>query len=148
MVGRPPRAYSSFSVRATHRLCPCFSAANRFDHRPSGKQDQRDQAGVWSPDQDREPAGRDKRPPRHHHGNAGQHQLGPVPHYLLVSPATSRPVSHCRRPTFQRVKGQPIDRQAIMSFFPPLPASRRISGVQLDATAVSCRGYTLWIWSL
>lgn len=108
----PPHLYmrkNSFLVKATHPLRPCSSAANWFDHRPSGNQDQRDQAGVRSPDQDREPAGRDKRPPRHHHGNAGQHQLGPVPHYLLVSPANSHPMTHCRRHTFKRVKGQAID---------------------------------------
>lgn len=61
------------------------AAADRLDHRPSGNQDQRDQAGVWSSDQDRQPAGRDERPSCDHHRDAGQHQPGPVPHYLLVS---------------------------------------------------------------
>lgn len=113
LVKRPPsRTHLQsfwFSVKPTHPPRPCSSAAHRFDHRPSGNQDQRDQAGVRSPDQDREPAGRDKRPPRHYHGNTGQHQLGPVPHYLLVSPAKSRPMNHCGRHTFKRVKGHAVD---------------------------------------
>lgn len=112
-TARLPRTASSIRGAIIHlltRFAPLCSSstAHRFDHRPSGNQDQRDQAGVRSPDQDREPAGRDERPPRHHHGNAGQHQPGPVPHYLLVRRADSHPMNHCRRHTFKRVKGQAV----------------------------------------
>lgn len=72
------------------------AAADRLDHRPSGNQDQRDQAGVWSSDQDRQPTGRDERPSRDHHRDAGQHQPGPVPHYLLVSTGGHHPLVHCK----------------------------------------------------
>lgn len=113
--GAPPscslvstRRSRSFTHPLGRTSAPPPPAAHRLDHRPSGNQDQRDQAGVRSPDQDREPAGRDERPPRHHHGNAGQHQPGPVPHYLLVRRADSHPMNHCRRRTFKRVKGQAI----------------------------------------
>lgn len=71
------------------------AAADRLDHRPSGNQDQRDQAGVWSSDQDRQPAGRDERPSCDHHRDAGQHQPGPVPHYLLVSTADRHLLVQC-----------------------------------------------------
>ena len=69
------------------------SPADRINHWTPGHQDQWDPPGVWSPDQDRQPARWHQWPPRHHHRHTHQHQPGPVPHHLLVRSGHQRCVA-------------------------------------------------------
>lgn len=65
-------------------LLPFSDTAYWVHHRPPGSKDQRDQANVRRPDQNRKSSGWIDRPPGHHHRHTCQHQSGRVPHERQV----------------------------------------------------------------
>lgn len=65
-------------------LLPFSDTAYWVHHWPPGSKDQRDQANVGRPDQNRKSSGWIDRPPGHHHRHTCQHQSGGVPHERQV----------------------------------------------------------------
>lgn len=59
--------------------------ADRFHHRQTRYENQRDPPGIRCSDQNWQSAGQHQRPARHHHRLPHQHQPGSVSHHVLVS---------------------------------------------------------------
>lgn len=78
--------------------------ADRFHHRQTRYENQRDPPGIRGSDQNRQSAGQHQRPARHHHRLPHQHQPGSVSHHVLVS--TSTPASVVE-PKLRAVVGPP-----------------------------------------